>query len=296
MKTMKTIPVCLLLLLSVLMTLPLRADDVKTVTGESTFYGESSHSLNDCKRYALEQARIAALAKEFGSLISQDIYQRDVQSGSSESNYFSMLNRTEVNGEWLADIGEPQYTVDHDADHNPIVKCVVKGKARRLTNEASEFEAEVLRNGNERRYADTRFHAGDELKLYFRAPLRGYVAVYLVDDKRNVYSLLPYLNGTDGSVRVNRDCDYIFFDRTKADPQFGTPDELEMTVDGDTERNQIYVLFSPNDFTRARDREGEPGLPRMVAYDDFTRWLTAVRHRDPKMGMKIMNLEVTKTP
>lgn len=40
------------------------ADDIKTVEGVSVFYGESSHSLNDCKRYALEQARIAALAKE----------------------------------------------------------------------------------------------------------------------------------------------------------------------------------------------------------------------------------------
>lgn len=284
----------LLLLLFLPLALAGRAGDVKTVTGESTFYGEGDHSLNDCKRFALEQARIAALAKEFGSLITQDIYQRDVQSGAGESNYFSMLNRTEVNGEWLSDIGEPEYTVTHDSDGNPVVRCVVKGKARRLTNEASAFEAEVLRNGSERRFADTRFRAGDELKLYFRAPEGGYVAAYLVDDRRNVYSLLPYLNGTDGSVRVARDRDYIFFDREKADPQFGTPDELVMTVDGPAERNQVYVLFSPNDFTRARDREGGEGLPRMVAYDDFARWLSATRHRDPKMGMKVMNIEVTQ--
>lgn len=270
------------------------AQGVVDVKGESTFYGESSHSLVDCKRYALEQARIAALAKAFGTTISQDIYQRDLQSGASESNYFSMLNLTEVNGEWLSDEGEPQYTIEHDADHNLIVKCVVRGKARRLTNEAAKFEAEVLRNGSERRFADTRFRSGDDMKLFFRSPVSGFLTVYLIDDKRNVYSILPYSNGTDGIIRVARDKDYIFFDTAKGDPQYGDPDELVMTLDGDVERNQVYVLFSPNNFNRAIDHDNGVGIPRSLSYEDFTKWLASTRKRDPKMGMKVMHLEITK--
>lgn len=276
------------------LTLAAAASDVKTVSGESTFYGESSHSLNDCKRFALEQARIAALAHEFGTTISQDVYQRDVVSGTTESNYFSMLNRTEVNGEWLADEGEPQYTVGHDADNNFVVTCRIKGKARRLTNEAVEFAASVLRNGNEKRFADTRFRDGDDMKLYFRAPVAGYLAVYLIDDSRNVYSLLPYSTASDGIVRTARDKDYVFFDAAKADKAFGQPDELVITLEGDVERNQLYVLFSPNPFTRALDNSAEAGLPRSLSYDDFTRWLTNARKRDPRMGMKVMHLEITK--
>lgn len=276
------------------LTLAAAASDVKTVSGESTFYGESSHSLNDCKRFALEQARIAALAREFGTTISQDVYQRDVVSGSTESNYFSMLNRTEVNGEWLADEGEPQYTVGHDADNNFVVTCRIRGKARRLTNEATEFAASVLRNGNEKRFADTRFHDGDDMKLYFRAPVAGYLAVYLIDDRRNVYSLLPYSTASDGIVRTARDKDYIFFDAAKADKAFGQPDELVITLEGDVERNQLYVLFSPNPFTRALDNSAAAGLPRSLSYDEFTRWLTNARKRDPRMGMKVMHLEITK--
>lgn len=276
------------------LTLAAAASDVKTVSGESTFYGESSHSLNDCKRFALEQARIAALAREFGTTISQDVYQRDVVSGTTESNYFSMLNRTEVNGEWLADEGEPQYTVGHDADNNFVVTCRIRGKARRLTNEAAEFAASVLRNGNEKRFADTRFHDGDDMKLYFRAPVAGYLAVYLIDDRRNVYSLLPYSTASDGIVRTARDKDYIFFDAAKADKAFGQPDELVITLEGDVERNQLYVLFSPNPFTRALDNSAAAGLPRSLSYDEFTRWLTNARKRDPRMGMKVMHLEITK--
>lgn len=272
------------------------AADVVTVKGESTFYGEASHSLDFCRKTALEQARINALAKEFGTSISQDIYQRDIQGKDGEESYFSMLNLSEVNGEWLGDIGEPDYKVDQDADHHYVVTCVVKGKARKLTNESTPFEALVLRNGNEARFADTRFRDGDDMRLLFRAPIAGYIAVYFIDDKRNVYSILPYQNGTDGLMRVARDHDYVFFDPIKADPQFGEPDELIMTVSGNgsAERNQFYVLFSPENFNRALDRVSSSDGLRTLSYEKFTKWLATTRKRDPKMGMKVINIEVTK--
>ncbi|MDE6396215.1 MAG: DUF4384 domain-containing protein [Muribaculaceae bacterium] len=284
----------LVCVLAVTTRLAVSAADVKTVTGESTFYGDDSHSISDCKRYALEQARIAALAKEFGTMVSQDVYQRDMLTGQTESTYFTMLNRTEVNGEWLGDEGEPQYTISHGPDNCPVVTCKVRGKARRLTNEAPEFVASVLRNGNEPRFADTRFRQGDDLKLYFRAPVSGYLAVYLVDDSRNVYSLLPYSTQPEGIVKTLRDRDYVFFDTAKADKDFGEPEELVITVDGDVERNQLYVLFSPNPFNRAVDSSTSSNLPRMLGYDAFVKWLSDVRKRDPKMGMKVMHLELTR--
>lgn len=291
---MRNILKSLLVFAAMTVALGVSASDVKTVSGESTFYGESSHSLNDCKRYALEQARIAALAKEFGTTISQDVYQRDMISGATESNYFSMLNRTEVNGEWLADEGEPEYKVSHDENHCFVVTCKIKGKARAITNEAPEFVASVLRNGNEPRFADTHFREGDDLKLYFRAPVNGYLAVYLVDDERTVYSILPYANESDGIVRTVRDRDYVFFDTAKADKAFGEPDELQITLNGDVERNQLYVLFSPNSFNRAVDSSAVGSQPRTLSYDAFAKWLTNVRKRDPKMGMKVMHLELTR--
>lgn len=285
-----------MLSLLIMAALPLTAADVVTVKGESTFYGEASHSLEFCRQAALEQARIAALAKEFGTSISQDIYQRDLQGKDGEESYFSMLNLSEVNGEWLGDIGEPDYKIDQDANHHYVVTCVVKGKARKLTNESTPFEALVLRNGNEKRFADTRFHDGDDMRLWFRAPIAGYIAVYFIDDKRNVYSLLPYQNGTDGLMFLGRDKDYVFFDPTKAAPEFGEPEEFTMTLSGGTavERNQFYVLFSPERFNRALDRSSSPDDLRTLSYEEFTKWLATTRKRDPKMGMKVINIEVSK--
>lgn len=288
--------VIMLSLLLFMSALPLAAADVVTVKGESTFYGEGSHSLDFCRQAALEQARIAALAKEFGTSISQDIYQRDRQGKDGEESYFSMLNLSEVNGEWLGDIGEPEYKVEQDANHHYVVTCVVKGKARKLTNESTPFEALVLRNGNEQRFADTRFRDGDDMRLWFRTPVAGYIAVYFIDDKRNVYSILPYQNGTDGLMHLSRDKDYVFFDPSKADPQFGEPDELTMTLTNGTsvERNQFYVLFSPERFNRALDHSSSPDDLRTLSYEEFTKWLAQTRRRDPKMGMKVINIEVAK--
>lgn len=284
----------ILFLLAVAVTLGAAADDIKTVEGVSTFYGESSHSLNDCKRFALEQARIAALAREFGTSVSQDIYQRDIVSGTTESSYFNMLNSTEVNGEWIADDGEPHYDIGYGADNLPVVTCRVKGKARKITNMATEFAATVLRNGNEERFADTRFHEGDEMKVLFRAPVDGYLLIYLVDDANTAYSLLPYSNASDGIVRVKRDRDYVFFDAAKADKAFGEPDELIMTLaPGNTvEQNHCYVIFSPEPFTKALDRAGKEMQPRVLSHADFQKWLVNCRKRDPKMGMKVMHLQI----
>ena len=270
------------------------ANSIRTVKGTSTFYAEPSHSLVEAKRYALEQARIAALAAEFGTTVTQDVYQRDVVSGRTESTYFNQLNDTEVNGEWIADEGEPTFEIGHDSNGCFVITCTVKGSARRISNESTEFEAIALRNGNEPRYGDTRFFPGDDLKLYVRVPVDGYLLVYLVDDGRTAYSLLPYTASGDGVIRLRRDRDYVFFDTSKADPTFGTPDELVMTLDGNrpSEANQLYVLFSPEPFTKASDSSSMGTTPRTLPATDVHRWLSKVRKRDPRMGVKTMILTI----
>lgn len=175
-----------------------------------------------------------------------------------------------------------------------MITCTVSGTARRLSNESVDFNAIALRNGNEPRFGDTRFHVGDDLKLFVRVPVDGYLLVYLVDDTRTAYSLLPYTNASDGIVKIKRDRDYVFFDEAKADPAFGIPDELNMTMEGTgvAEANQLYVLFSPQPFTKAVDRSGQGATPRTLSAEDFHKWLANVRKRDAKMGVKTMVLTV----
>lgn len=270
------------------------AADVKTLKGEYTFYGDATHSPADCRRLALEGARLEALAREFGTIVSQDVYQRETLTDRGESVYFSSLSATEVKGEWLGDDGEPVFETSVDSDGSMIVKCTVRGRGRAISNAAVDFDALVLRNGKEARFADTHFRDGDDMYLSFRSPADGYLAVYLVGDDQTAYRLLPYSGDRSGEVQVKHGRDYLFFDASRSDLPDVAVDEFQMTASTDVERNSVYVIFSPSRFAIRSDSRVGDRMPPQLPVADFNKWLTDTRRRDERMGLKVMHLEVTR--
>lgn len=283
-----------MLIASVAIALPMQMSALKEadVKGEYTFYGDGSHSRDECKRMALEGARLEALRAEFGTTVTQDIVQHDLVNDGGESTYFSALSSTEVKGEWIADTDEPKYSFSVDDEGNLVVKCTVRGRAREISNETVDFHTLALRNGNEERFADTSYKNGDELKLLLKAPVDGYAAVYLIGEDRKAYALLPYLNDPVGEVKLKRGKEYVFFDIEKADSSHGPVDVLIMTTDAPREYNRLYVVFSPNRFSRAVDTYTDEVTPRALSFEEFNRWIAKCRKVDPKMGVKIINLEI----
>ncbi len=274
-------------------TTAVAASPVKTVKGEYTYYGDKATSPAECKRLALEGARLDALAKEYGTIVTQDVLQADRIDSKGEANKFLSLSSTEVKGEWIADDGEPEFEITLDKDDNLVVRCKVKGKAREISNESTEFDARGLRNGTKPGNASTDFYDGDDLYLYFTAPVDGYVSVFLSLEDGNVYQMLPYLSDTKGEAKVKRNYDYVFFDPTKAEGTFGTPDQFRIATAGVIEFNKIYVVFSPSYFAKPvmRARNSMEELPSM-SEDDFSKWLVKSRRNDSKMGVRQMNLKI----
>lgn len=268
------------------------ADDVRTVEGEYTFLGDGHYSPAECRRLAAEYARVEALRREFGTIVSQDIIQTESDDGNTAVSRFLNLSSTETKGEWLGDIGEPEYRISLDSDDNYIVYCKVKGRAKPITNEATDFEAAVLRNGTDRRMADTRFRDGDDLYLYFSAPVNGYLSAYLADEQGEVYCLLPYSTGDVDEIRTRRSKEYVFFDPA-AGTEFGTVDELAMSAPDRQEFNKIYVVFSPEPFAQPALKFKVAGAPPSVSSEDFAAWLVKRRRNDPKMGVKSMNIVIS---
>lgn len=268
----------------------IHADNVKKVKGEYTFYGDSNHSLEECRRRALEGARIEALKAEYGTTVSNDTYSHDTTEGDS---YFSSLSATEVRGEWIADDGAPEYEVSIDNDGHYIVKCRVAGRARAIGNEAVDFEAVTLRGGNNINARATSFESGDDMRLFFRAPVDGTVAVFLVDDRRTVWNLLPYTGDGAGEMRTRHGKDYVFFSAERPDgvSESSIVDELVMTTDREAERNELYVVFSPKTFSLP-DMKSSDGVPSSLPLDSFNRWLADSRRRDAKMGVKRIGIEI----
>lgn len=273
---------------------------VKTISGEYTYYADPNMSVKEATAAAIENARLQAIAREFGTLLTQNTQQQDKAVNGRESNVFIQLNSMEVKGEWIRDISEPETTREILEDGTLAIRAKVKIEARAISNEATEFEMKVLRNGTDARFMDTNFKSGDDLYLYLKTPVDGYVAVYLVDEDPTAYCLLPYSGDTDGLHPVKRNKEYIFFSPALASAdERDMVDELKITCSDDlVELNQLYVVFSPNPFIKAVDHDsggflpGQLTLPRQLSYKDFVGWLSKQRGRDPKMGMQVVKLKI----
>lgn len=262
----------------------------KLLTGVAVFHAENHHSMTDCREGALQMARINALADEYGRTIGSGTISVSGTGKNGEQDFFQELATTEVCGEWIADVGEPKYDISLGPDNLYIVKCTVSGKTRPLSNEAPDFKAEVLRNGDTDKFIDTRFNSGDLMKLIFKAPCDGYVAVYLACADRTVYTLFPYINNSDGPIKIKGGKEYLLFSPTCTD--LGEVDEMQLRTDVPMELNHLYIVFSPNEFSRAIDSASDNDAPRSLSFKEFSKWMMSNRSHDPKMGLKTIPITI----
>lgn len=288
-----------LIVLMTLLSLTIGAQTRK-IKGEYTFYSSPDMSPKEAMAAAIENARVQALANEFGTLITQSTLQEERLNSSGEDSYFMQLNASEVKGEWLEDTKKPEAKIVDTTDEGILViKAKVEGRARALSNEAATFEALTLRNGTELRMASTEFRENDRLFLYFKAPADGYVAVYLIDESRMASCLIPHEDDGDGQQPVEHGKEYIFFSE-QHDADFNGRDGLKILCDNDKmEVNRIYVIYSPNPFIKANDKQGQLldknlHRPRQLSIEDFTKWMSRLCGHDQKMGRKVIHIKIKK--
>jgi hypothetical protein len=271
------------------------AQKVMTVKGEATYYAREYESLEVAKKKAEERARIQALADAFGTTVSQvNTVRTKNRSGKSDID-FSSIGETEVKGEWLGETKAPVFSNPFYENGILVITCKVEGRAMEIVNAELDLQVHVLRNGTEDRFEDTDFRSGDDLFLSFQSPVSGYLAVYLVDDSRQAFCLLPYRGQTMGIYPIEANQHYLFFREQSApigERQF--VDEYTMTCEGEMEHNEIYVIFSPNEFTKAADVSENVGLPRQLSFEDFNRWLIKCRRRDKGMNVRRQAIIVSK--
>lgn len=264
---------------------------VKKVSGQYTYYGDKNDSPAMSKRKALEGARLDALSKEFGTIVSQDILQADRVGSDGETSKFFSLSATEVKGEWIADEGNPVFVVSLDGDDNLVVNCRINGTAKAITNESVDFEAIALRNGNNKGNASSEYKSGDNLMLYVTAPVNGEISVFLLDEAGDVTLMLPYGQDMGQEALIKKGYDYVFFDESKNEGTFGAVDSFMLYTNGQIEFNKLFVVFSPNQYNLPLSRVVEDGR-RLIKEDDFTKWLVKNRRNDPKMSVKQINLKI----
>ena len=269
------------------------AQRTEKVTGTYTYYTPENVTLEEAKRTALDRAKLTAIADEFGTLVTQsNSTVLNNENGRSDSRFFS-LGGSEVKGEWIETIGEPWYEISYEQG-TLVVTVTVSGCIREITTASIDIVAKVLRNGTEEKFESTNFRNGDDMYLYFRSPVDGYLTVYLLDETtQEVFCLLPYRSSGDGAYHIGHDQPYILFSAKDEPTNPSLVDEYTMTASREVEYNDLYVIFSPNSFTKANSiTSDDEVLPRQMSYEDFQKWLVKARKKDTRMSLVITNMTI----
>lgn len=285
------------LLISVLLTIVAvsHAQKVQKVTATYTYYAPENVTLEEAKRTALDRAKIEAIAEAFGTLVTQsNSTVVSNQNGKSDSQFFS-LGGSEVKGEWIETTKEPTYNITYEGNML-VVSVEVSGRIREIVSAGIDFTAKILRNGTEEKFESNEFRSGDDMYLYFKSPVDGYLTVYLLDETtQEVYCLLPYKASGEGAYPIEHDKPYIFFSAKNENVNPNIVDEYTMTCNRDMELNDIYVIFSPYLFTKANANESEEEiLPRQLSYEGFQKWLAKGKTKDKQMISVLKTITIKK--
>ena len=270
------------------------AQKTRKVTAEYTYYVPENVPLAEAKRTALQRAQLQAIADAFGTIIARSNSSTVKNENGRSEVKVQALGTSEVKGEWLHTDGEPEYEVSYE-EGMLIVTARVKGIIREIVNAPVDFQAKILRNGTEDKFEEEEFRDGDDLYLSFRSPTDGFLTVYLVDATETAYCLLPYRNDTSGRVAVKGNGHYVFFSTAEAPAEKrAMVDEYTMTCEKTSEINQIYIIFSPQLFTKAVDRNGKKLQPRQLSCEEFQQWLFNCRKQDAEMRVEVKNILIRK--
>lgn len=284
--------------------LAVTADDKVAVKGTIDYVVPPHLSILEAQREAVRHAKIQALTDRFGSLLSDDTSQlMSNANGVSTSDFFSITEEM-VRGEWIADIDEPKITLDVKGMQQ-IMHVTVHGYAKEIKSAKVNITAKPLRLGTELRFEGYEYNDGDNIYLYFKSPVDGYVTVYLVDEmltsskEESVFCLLPYQASKEGAYHVRHDVEYVFFATACEKDNPDMVDELVMTATAPIEYNSMMVIFSPNSYSRAdasqaRQIAGGLTAPRALDFHKFKQWLVKYRNADRDMQVSRIPLTIKK--
>lgn len=290
-----------LVIAAVLLMLPLFAEAQKVVeaSGSYTYVVPSDVSMDEARAVAVERAQVEIIAAKFGTVMDMSNFTTVRNSGNTSSVDMYSIGQSEVKGIWLRDLTAPEFKYGFTENGNPIVTVTLHGEIREVKHADIGFEAKVLCNGIADSFERYDFKDGDDLYMSFESPVSGYLAVYLEGPDGTVARLLPHSGQKEGYFKVRANKRYLLFSSASSEYCAGTLPELvdtyELTTSHKKEINTIYVVFSPEIFTRAIDHEdaAHHGVQIMDG-KDFHKWLIRCRLKDEDMSVQTKKITITK--
>lgn len=285
----------LLFALILALCLPLfAANNIVRVAATYEYVSDNSRETPEqAERTAIERAKQKALEEKFGVDVSAVTNTFITNKGqTSQTNIFA-LGGTAVRGEWIETTKKEvlEKTFIHGFW---TVKVRVEGKARHTTSEKADIQFAFVKDIQDLEPPVT-FRDGSDLFLRFLSPVAGYLCVYLVDEAQNAFCLLPYMSQQTGSQTVIANKEYVFFSE-KHEPE---AQEYTLNCANPSEQNALYLIFSPNDFTKAADHQAgknfrDEQLPRELSYEAFLKWLSRNQTKDPDMQVRTSIISIRR--
>ena len=280
----------LLIICALLICLVSFAGDIKHISITYDYISDNPNETPEqAEHIAIQRAQQKALEEHFGLDVVgiTSVMLRNRQEGqqvSSTSNVFS-LRETSVRGEWIETTSQKvlNKTFEKGFWH---VKVYIAGRARNHSTEKPEIHYAFINNAHDKQNRD-QYYDGDDIFLRFTSPISGVLCVYLVDAEQNAYCLLPYQSSAIGYQKIDANQEYLFFS-TSTDPN---ADGYTLNCMQSSEQNALYVIFSPNTFTKAADQQAgknwrDEQLPRFLSYEDLMKWLAKNQTRDENMVVR----------
>ena len=247
---------------------------------------------NECKQKVIQQARLDAVAKSFGTYLSGNSVSVLSSTNGDGDESFNYYNTIDVRGIWMGDIDEPRIKSTPTDNGTFLWEAWVKGKAHERSVTSIDFDVRMLVNGTTLRHEAYELYERDHFGFYFRTPEKGYLMIFLTDGK--LVNRLPLDN--TGKTIVDANTDYIF------------PKDLNSWFTADVgegkqvEYDRLIVLFSKNGLSprnayaskrssyedEANDATITP-LPE-TKYSDFNKYYEKLFNRDPSLQPKIMDI------
>lgn len=278
---------CVLILFFCAVAFAATAQKIVSVSGEYTYYAPSTMSLDEAKKEALEQTKLHVLEAKFGTLINRtDIIILENKEGVSSTSRSDVrtLSTHEVKGVWIEDThpAEQKVSFDESMPDAIIIHTRVWGRAREIVGEKVDIDVALLKAPYKEAVSEV-YKDQQEFFLYFKSPTSGYLAVYLLDtDEDMAYCLLPYSTDERGHFPVNANEEYILLE----DYIFTTKHSVIF--------NHIVVVFSPNEFYKAMDEQGDMNLPRELTLKNFHNWLARNKAKDAQMIDKQITVQIVR--
>lgn len=274
------------IILFLLIGIATNAQRIVNACGEIDYVVPESQSLAEAKQTAITQARLKAVADEFGTIVAQTNTTTIHNNNGSSHSTFNSFSENEVRGIWISDTKEPEVSINYRHEMM-VIHVEVCGKAREQKREMVELLVKPLNKGIE----STLFKNKDRFSVSFQSAASGYVAIFIRDDNNDIVNvMLPY-DGSEGNAReVKSNKEYLFL--CTNDTEYPYKEETILTADKTIEHNTLIVVFSQKKFHISLSNKGE-FVPE-VANVKFQKWLHGLRVYDTTAQVEEIVLTIKK--